>query len=123
MSLTSGARVRQHSWTKMPMPAEVINRVNAIGLRQKMPTKLTYANRYGQEIEDTIDELQYDSSDDESSFAPSDSDSSSFDSDDESMPDSDDDDNDHHNNAYNLPPLPDGMGWIQIQTLTSMKDL
>ena len=81
MSLTSGVRVRRNSWTKMPMLAEVIDRVNAISLRQKMPTKITYANRYGQEIEDTIDEQQYDSSDDKSSFAPSDNDSSSYDSD------------------------------------------
>ena len=83
------------------MPAEVIDRINAIGMRQKMTTKLTYANRYGQEIEDTIDELQYDSSDDESSYTPSDDDSSTYDSDEESMPDSDDDDN--------LPPPPDEM--------------
>merc|ERR1712025_1329936 len=53
-SLTSGARIRRHKWTPMPMPREVINRVNSIALRQKMPTKLTYANRYGHEIEDTV---------------------------------------------------------------------
>ena len=49
---------------KMPMPLEVIVRVNDIGTEQKIPTKLTYANKYGHEIEDTISELEYDSSSD-----------------------------------------------------------
>lgn len=82
MSLTSGARIRRNHWTKLPMPAdvEVIYRVNAMGARQKVPTKLTYANTYGNEIEDTIDELEMESSDDDSSYSGSDSDSDSDDS-------------------------------------------
>ena len=36
------------------MPTKVIACVNTIGARQKMPKKLTYANRYGNEIEDTL---------------------------------------------------------------------
>ena len=81
LSLTSGSRVRRNHWTAMPMPQDVIARVNAIGLRQKMPTKITYANRYGNEIEDTIDEISHDySSDDDSTYASS-SDEGSSDSD------------------------------------------
>ena len=80
MSLTSGSRIRRNHWTPMPMPSDVITRVNAIGSRQKMPTKLTYANRYGHEIEDTLNELDYDSSDDDSDYS-SDQDSDDSDSD------------------------------------------
>ena len=60
-----------------------------------MPTKLTYANRYGREIEDTLDEVgQYDDSDEESSYAPSvdSNDPSDFDYNSHSSS-SDDDDN------------------------------
>ena len=97
LSLTSGSRVRRNRWTPMPMPQEVVSRVNAIGLRQKMPTKITYANRYGNEIEDTLENIghEYDS-DDDSSYASSDSEDSSdseYDSDDY---DSDDDVVDEH---------------------------
>ena len=87
------------------MPLEVINRVNVISKSQKIPTKLTYTNRYGREIKDTLDELDYESSDNDSSYvysSDSDSDDSNNDSDydendnipsnDESLSSSDDDD-------------------------------
>ena len=32
------------------MPQYVVSRINAIGLQQKMPTIITYANRYGNEV-------------------------------------------------------------------------
>ena len=109
MSLTSGSRIRRNHWTKMPMPSEAIGRVNGIGARQKMPTKLACANRHGHEIEDTIDELEYDSSDDDSDYSSSDSDDDDDDSSDESASndsdseddysdsnDSDDDENDNN---------------------------
>ena len=47
----------------MPMPRDVIDRVNSIGRRQKMPTRLTYANRHGREIEDTLPEVALDDDD------------------------------------------------------------
>ena len=62
----------------MPIPLEVIKRVNAIGSKQKMLTKLTYVNRYGYEIKDTFNELDADSSEDNSDYA-SDSDDNDID--------------------------------------------
>ena len=105
------------------MPAEVIARVNTIGARQKMPTKLTYANRYGNEIEDTLNEFNVESSDDDSSYTTSDTNSNSDSDDDnnytitdmsdnESNDSDDDNDNDNvmpPNNEDNLPPPPDNM--------------
>ena len=92
------------------MPLEVINRVNVISKSQKIPTKLTYTNRYEREIKDTLDELDYESSDDDSSYiysSDSDSDHSNSDSnydddnniasDDESSSSSNDDDQDNIN--------------------------
>ena len=90
LCLSSGARILRHRWTHLPMPREVIDRVNAIGIRQRMPSKLTYANRYGNEIEDTLDDITVTSTDD-TSYAPSTT--SSFDTSDDEH-DSDDDDND-----------------------------
>ena len=89
-----------------------------------MPNKVTYANRYGQEIEDTINELEYDSSDDDdSSYSSSDNHSSddSLPSDSDNDSDSDDSDSDSddsndgdgdefaHDEVLNLPPPPDVM--------------
>ena len=65
MCLTSGARLTRYRWTPFPMPTEVIDRVNNIGAQQNMPTKLTYANRYGAEIENTLDDVEYDTDDDD----------------------------------------------------------
>ena len=124
MSLTSGSCIQRNNWTEMPAPSEVIARVNAIGTKKIMPTKLTYANRYGHEIEDTIHELEYNSSDDDdSSYSSSGSynsdDTYSSDSDrdnsdtDDSNDNSDDDDDEGHELAHdvglNLPPPPDAM--------------
>eukprot|EP00957_Ditylum_brightwellii_P190118 14472693-Ditylum_brightwellii.AAC.2 len=36
------------------MPLDVINRVNKIGRNQGMPSTITYANRKGDEIRDTL---------------------------------------------------------------------
>ena len=80
MSLTSGEKLIRHRWTELPMPREAITRINNIGKRQKMPTMLTYSNRYGAELPETIDEY------------PSDSDTDDSDDDTYSQPDDDSDD-------------------------------
>lgn len=54
MSLTSGARITCRAWTELPIPTDVINRINKIGSSQGMPSMITYANRKGEEIVDTI---------------------------------------------------------------------
>ena len=43
MSLTSGSRVIRYRWTKLPMPIDVINRVNHMGRSQGM-SSLIYEN-------------------------------------------------------------------------------
>ena len=115
MSLTTGSRIRRNHWTKMPVPTEVIARVNTIGAQQKMPTKLTYANRYGHEIQDTINHFEYDSSDDDDS-SYSTSDNSNYDTDVSSTNPENDDDNSNggpdgdeiiQDLDWNLHPLPD----------------
>ena len=111
LNLSSGARIVRYNWDVMPMPAAVITRVNAIGARQRMPTKITYSDRYGREIEDTLDDLEYESEDeDDSTYASADDTASSTthsdsDDDDASIDDDDDsaDDDDGHD-----PRLPDG---------------
>jgi hypothetical protein len=64
MSLSSGERVVRHRWTELPIPKEAIDHVFAIGRRQGMPSTITYANRHGHEIADTI--ADYDDDDDDS---------------------------------------------------------
>jgi hypothetical protein len=73
MSLTSGERVARYRWTELPMPGKAIDRVAAIGRRQRMPSTLTYANRHGYEIGDRVDEHPSDdeSDDEDSSYQDS----------------------------------------------------
>eukprot|EP00957_Ditylum_brightwellii_P012145 917342-Ditylum_brightwellii.AAC.1 len=54
MSLTSGSRVKRRVWTELPMPSDVISRVNKIRRDQGMPSTITYANSKGDEIRDTL---------------------------------------------------------------------
>jgi len=37
----------QHCWTKLPIPANAINRVSQLGSDQGMPCCLTFSNQYG----------------------------------------------------------------------------
>jgi hypothetical protein len=54
MLLASGEQVSRHCWTELPMPREAINHVSMIGCHQGMPDMITYANRQGCEIGDTV---------------------------------------------------------------------
>ena len=78
MSLTSGEKLIRYRWTELPMPQEAIARVNSIGRRQHMPSTMTYANRQGAEIPDTVH--TYPSDDDASDSDYSQPDSSNNDS-------------------------------------------
>ena len=120
MSLASGERVVRYRWTELPIPREVIDRVSSIGRRQGMPSTLTYANRHGDEIGDTIADYSDDQSDpDDETYKPDedddddsddDSDSQSTDSDqdgdDESSDSEDDDDDDDDNHQQTHLTLP-----------------
>jgi hypothetical protein len=97
MSLSSGERVVRNRWTELPMPREAIDRVSAIGRRQGMPSTLTYANRHGREIGDTVEDYAGDDdsdSDDETYDNSEQSDDDNDDDDDDSKDDSDSDDDD-----------------------------
>ena len=97
MSLTSGAWISRHCWTELPMPREAIDRVTAIGRSQHMPDTVTYSNRHGTEIEDTLDDVMDDGTmGSNDSYLPSDDDSSysSYDDSASHYDDSDSDDND-----------------------------
>ena len=72
MSLTSGAKVIRYQWTKMPIPTDAINRVYHIGQQQGMPSTITYSNRRGEEILDTIDDFDGMDEADDSTYVSSD---------------------------------------------------
>ena len=72
-SLTSGCRIVHHCWTALPMPQEVILRVSQIGHAQGMPSRITYANRRGDEISDRLEDF-FDDDDDDGSLSESDDD-------------------------------------------------
>jgi hypothetical protein len=56
-SLTTGQRIERTRWTELPMPQDVIDRINSIGRKQGMPTKLTFANRHAHEIRDHLEDF------------------------------------------------------------------
>jgi len=47
-SLQSGKLITHRTWTALPMPQEVIDRVNAIGMSQDQPKLLTFYNWKGE---------------------------------------------------------------------------
>ena len=80
MSLTSGSRISRHRWSELPMPREVIDRVNAIGRTQQMPSTITYADRHGRDIANIFD-VEIENEDDDDSTYSDDTHSSSESSD------------------------------------------
>ena len=97
MSLATGRRLHRDRWTALPMPSDAIDRVNALGRRNKMPKTLTFTDRFGFELPDADDEVD---DDHDSAYDPDDdldntddeSDNQSFDSDSDSDDDDDPDD-------------------------------
>ena len=88
LSLSTGARIVRHRWTRLPLPREAIIRVNEFGRLQNMPSTLTFADRHGHELEDRLVEIEDDDTSD-AEYSPDDDsedddDSYSYDSDDSS---------------------------------------
>jgi hypothetical protein len=52
----TGWHLYHEAWTKLPMPQEAIEHVNALGRQQNMPKTLTFAYCYGFEIPDMEDD-------------------------------------------------------------------
>ncbi|KAG7356172.1 enoyl-CoA hydratase [Nitzschia inconspicua] len=72
MSLATGSLIRRTRWTRLPMPIEVIHRVNQLGRAQNMPQNLAFGDRHGLEIGDDLDDIVDDPNDDD--FIPLDPD-------------------------------------------------
>ncbi|KAG7348138.1 reverse transcriptase RNA-dependent DNA polymerase [Nitzschia inconspicua] len=72
MSLATGSLIRRTRWTRLPMPIEVIHRVNQLGRAQNMPQNLAFGDRHGVEIGDDLDDIVDDPNDDD--FIPLDPD-------------------------------------------------
>ena len=121
LSLTSRSRIICHCWAPLPMPQEVVHRITQIGCAQGMPSRITYANRHGDEISDCLEDFFDDSdtasteSEDDTYVTGTNNDGSSV-SDDETTSTSNDDDDDPHDD-HDLPdpktpdhvaPLPPG---------------
>jgi hypothetical protein len=96
LSLTTGRRLNRNRWTKLPMPADVIDRVHTLVRRQNAALGITFADRTGQ----TLDDPEDDDSDDES-YDPDDD---NGDSDDDDGDSSDDDDGNDDNGADEAAP-------------------
>ena len=79
MSLTTGRRLTRNRWTELPMPQDVIDRVNTLGRRGNATAALVFAWRDGTPI-DALDDHGFADDDD------------ADDSDSDYMPDSDADD-------------------------------
>jgi hypothetical protein len=126
MSLASGERVIRYRLTELPVPQEAINRVLSIGQRQGMPSLITYVNRHGREIGDTVADCPEDNQedDDDETYENSNQSDKELDKYDESSTDdsssssdtSDDDDDDYDDGAsrsvgtrqetYDIMPIP-----------------
>ena len=57
MSLATGARLIRSRWTPLPLPREAQSRVDSLGRKQQMPKTLTFGDRHGHELNDTLDEV------------------------------------------------------------------
>ena len=52
MSLTSGQRINRYAWTALPMPGEVIERVELLSRRNPAGANIQFGWRDGTAIED-----------------------------------------------------------------------
>ena len=53
MNLCTGKRLTRRKWTALPMPQEVIDRVNNLGEADGQPSLLTFYDRHGNPVGDT----------------------------------------------------------------------
>ena len=52
LNLRTGKKITRQNWTHLPMPSEVIERINKIGLAQGQPKLLTFQDRHGHKKSD-----------------------------------------------------------------------
>ena len=96
MSLATGRRINRQNATKLPMPAEVIDRVHALARRQNANRGLIFADRNGNAFINDEADHAYDD-DDDSTYAPSDSEDDNNLSDEEDPADEDSDEGSDYN--------------------------
>lgn len=60
LNLQTGKTINRRSWTHLPMPQEVIDRVNELGKADSQAELLTFQDKQGREIGDTIQTLNPD---------------------------------------------------------------
>lgn len=75
MSLETGRRINRNKWTEVPMPVDVIDRVNKM-VKDTMNNRLLFGNRNNVEVEEevTVDQSSDDESLEDSNSSSSDSD-------------------------------------------------
>jgi hypothetical protein len=107
MSLSSGHRVSRYAWTALPMPGEVIERVQHLARRNPAGRDIAFGWRDGTPIvdepteEDDLHDADYDPLDDNSSSESGHSSDESESGDDDSSESGSDGDNDAGNDAGN----------------------
>ena len=57
MSLLTRSVIKCSRWTELPMPSDVIQRVNSMGTQQGMPRELVFRDHYAKEILDGLDDV------------------------------------------------------------------
>jgi len=70
MSLSTGKKIVRRKFTEIPLPDKVIEKVNRIGLRDKMKKGLSFKDRNGDEYEFDNDD-EYEVVGDEGNMIPS----------------------------------------------------
>ena len=50
MNLNTGKRIHRRSWTELPMPNEVIKRVEFLGRKDNQPELLVFTDKHGEEL-------------------------------------------------------------------------
>ena len=113
MSLVTGVCLVRSRWTPLPLPRDAQSRVESFGSKQNMPKTLTFGDRHGHEIPDSLEDIEewrIDDDDDTYEFQEDpDMDDFSYDDDDEEVDDinnnnirtqpSTSDDTDNHENT------------------------
>ena len=62
MSLNSGRRIHRRNWTPVPMPDEVVSRVEQLGRKDGQPNLLVFTDKHGENLLDDghdDDDLSY----------------------------------------------------------------
>merc|ERR1712214_141743 len=67
MNLNTGKRIHRRSWTELPMPNEVIKRVEYLGKKDNQPEILIFTDKHGEELPNDLLEEE-DAKDEELSY-------------------------------------------------------